>query len=196
VVAVLRDFLHAFVPLFVAVDVVGVVPLYLALTQRLAPRERQTVLRSSLVVAAVVSVGFVLLGKALFLFLGITVADFKIAGGLILVVLATRDLLTGAPVALAEDRDVGVVPLGVPIIVGPAVMTSTLVVVDLYGAPLTILALLANLAVCWLVLAHAQAIERVVGSTGARAVSKLVGLLLAAIGVQFIRQGLNELAVL
>jgi multiple antibiotic resistance protein len=196
VAGVLRDFLHAFVPLFVAVDVVGVVPLFLALTQRLAPHERRTVLRSSLVVAAAVSVGFVLLGKALFLFLGITVADFKIAGGLILVVLATRDLLTGAPVALAEGRDVGVVPLGVPIIVGPAVMTSTLVVVDLYGAPLTILALLTNLAVCWLVLAHAQAIERVVGSTGARAVSKLVGLLLAAIGVQFIRQGLDELAVL
>ena len=184
------ELLHAFVPLFVAVDVIGVVPLYLTLTQRLAPGERKSVLRDSLVVAAAVSIAFALVGKAIFLFLGITVADFQIAGGLILVGLAGLDLLAGEPRGLAGGADVGVVPLGVPLIAGPAVITSTIVLVDLYGPPVTTIALLANLAVCWLVLANATRVERLLGATGARAISKIVSLLLAAIGVHWIRQGI------
>ena len=191
VMRALAPLLHAFVPLFIAVDVVGIVPLYLALTQRLAAAERRTVLRSSLLIAAAVSSAFALLGKAIFLFLGITVADFQIAGGLILLGLAGLDLLTNEPRGLAEGADVGVVPLGVPLITGPAVITSTIVLVDLYGTLVTLLALLANLAVCWLVLAHAAWVERLLGRTGARAMSKIVSLLLAAIGVHWIRQGMG-----
>jgi multiple antibiotic resistance protein len=187
----LQPFFHAFVPLFVAVDVVGIVPLYLALTQRLTAAERGTVLRSSLLVAVAVSSAFALLGKALFLFLGITVTDFQIAGGLVLLGLAGLDLLTSEPRGLAEGTDVGVVPLGVPLITGPAVITSTIVLVDLYGTLVTLLALVANLAVCWLVLARATRVERLLGRTGARAISKTVSLLLAAIGVHWIRQGLS-----
>jgi len=188
----LDAFVHAFIPLFVAVDVVGIVPLYLALTAPLAAAERRAVLRDSLVVAAAVSIGFALLGKAVFVFLGITVADFQIAGGLILLGLAGLDLLTREPRGLAEGTDVGVVPLGVPIIAGPAVITTTMVLVDLYGALVTVAALVANFAVGGLVLANAGLVERLVGRTGARAMSKIVSLLLAAIGVHWIRQGLGD----
>lgn len=188
----LDAFVHAFIPLFVAVDVVGIVPLYLALTAPLAAAERRAVLRDSLVVAAAVSIGFALLGKAVFVFLGITVADFQIAGGLILLGLAGLDLLTREPRGLAEGTDVGVVPLGVPIIAGPAVITTTMVLVDLYGPLVTVAALVANFAVGGLVLANAGLVERLVGRTGARAMSKIVSLLLAAIGVHWIRQGLGD----
>jgi multiple antibiotic resistance protein len=185
-------FLHAFVPLFVAVDVIGIVPMYLGLADRLERRERRHMLRRSLLVAAAVSVAFAVVGKAVFLFVGITVADFQIAGGLILLAIAGTDLLgTGQPVrAAADGDDVGIVPLGVPMIAGPAVITSVLVLVDLYGVGTTILALIANLAVCWLVLARADAISDVLGGTGARALSKVVSLLLAAIGVHWVRSGL------
>jgi multiple antibiotic resistance protein len=189
-VDVLPAFLHAFVPLFVAVDVIGVAPIYLGLTQRVPPHERGTMLRLSLLVAAIVSVAFALLGKAAFVFLGITVSDFQIAGGLILFGIAAVDLLTTETRALAYGADVGVVPLGVPIISGPAVITTAIVLVDLYGAPVTVAALLANLAVCWAVLANAARLERFLGRTGARGVSKIVSLLLAAIGVHLVRQGL------
>jgi multiple antibiotic resistance protein len=182
---------HAFIPLFVAVDVIGIVPIYLALTGPLDARDRRAVLRSSLVVAAGVSIGFALLGKAVFVYLGITVADFQIAGGLILLGLAALDLLTREPRGLAEGADVGVVPLGVPIIAGPAVITTTMVLVDLYGPAVTIVALAANLAVGGVVLANARVVERLIGTTGARAMSKIVSLLLAAIGVHWIRQGLG-----
>jgi multiple antibiotic resistance protein len=181
---------HAFIPLFVAVDVVGIVPIYLGITTGLAPVDRRAVLRSSLIVAAAVSIGFALLGKAIFVFLGITVSDFQIAGGLILLGLAGLDLLTREPRGLADGADVGVVPLGVPIIAGPALITTTMVLVDLYGSLVTVTALVANLAVGGLVLGNARTVERLVGQTGARAMSKIVSLLLAAIGVHWIRQGL------
>lgn len=183
-------FLHAFVPLFIAVDVIAVAPVYLAMTQRIPPGESQAMLRASILVAAGVSIGFALLGKAIFVFLGITTSDFQVAGGLILLALAGLDLLTDAPRGLAEGTDVGVVPLGVPLIAGPAVITSTIVLVDLYGTPITVLALLANLAACWLVLAQVRRLARLIGRTGARAVSKIVSLLLAAIGVHLVRVGL------
>jgi len=186
-------FLHAFVPLFVAVDVVGVAPVYLALTRGLGALARRRVLGASLLVAAAVSVSFALLGKAVFVFLGITVADFQIAGGLILLALAGLDLL-GAPEprGVAEGTDVGIVPIGVPLIAGPAVITTAIVAVDLYGATVTVLALLANFAVCWLVLAYVTALSSVLGRTGARALSKIISLLLAAIGVHLVRQGIGR----
>ena len=184
-------FLHAFVALFVAVDAIGVAPVYFGLTRTLAARERDAVLRSSVLVAAAVSVSFALLGKAVFVFLGITVADFQIAGGLILIALAGLDVLGTEPRGLAEGRDAGVVPIAVPLIAGPAVITSTIVLVDLYGALATVLALLANLAACWLLLARVSAVEGLLGRTGARALSKIVSLLLAAIGVRLVRQGLR-----
>ena len=186
----LDAFVHAFVPLFVAVDVVGIVPIYLSLTGGLGAAERRTVLRSSVVVAAVVSIAFALVGKLIFVFVGITVADFQIAGGLILLGLAGLDLLARDPRIAGDAGDVGVVPLGVPIIAGPALITTTMVLVDLHGPFVTVAALVANLAVAGVVLAEARVVERLVGRAGARAMSKIVSLLLAAIGVHWIRQGL------
>ncbi len=168
---------------------VGVAPAYYAMTRRLGVAERARVLRTSIVVAAAVSVAFALVGRAIFHFLGITVADFQVAGGLILVALAGLDLLTSEPRGVAEGADVGVVPIGVPLIAGPAVITTTIVLVDLYGPPVTIAALLLNLGLCWLALAYVDAFERLLGRTGARALSKIVSLLLAAIGVRLVRVG-------
>src|SRR5438552_9019281 len=122
-------FLHAFVPLLVAVDVVGVAPVYLALTHNLTVAARRRMLAASLLVAMGVSISFALLGKAVFVFLGITVADFQIAGGLILVALAGLDLLGPEPRGVAEGTDVGIVPIGVPLIAGPAVITTAIVTV-------------------------------------------------------------------
>jgi multiple antibiotic resistance protein len=183
--------LHAFVPLFIAVDAVGIAPIYLALTRHLSDDERRRRLRAAVVVAAAVSIGFALLGKAIFVFLGITVADFQIAGGLVLVGLAGLDLLGTEPRGVAEGTDVGIVPIAVPLVAGPAVITTTIVLVDLYGPGVTVVALLANLAVCWALLANVVRVERIIGRTGSRAVSKIISLLLAAIGVHLIREGLR-----
>src|SRR5882724_4758513 len=95
-------FLHAFVPLFVAVDAIGVAPIYFSLTRNLRAEERRRVLHASLLVAAGVSLSFALLGRVVFVFLGITVADFQVAGGLILLGVAGLDLLGTESRGLAE----------------------------------------------------------------------------------------------
>ena len=183
-------FADAFIPLLVAVDVIGIAPVYFAMTRGRPPLERQAVLRQSIAVAAAVSLAFALIGRGIFRVLGITVTDFQVAGGLILLVLAGLDLLAREPRPIADVADVGVVPLAVPIIAGPAVITTTIVLVDLHGVAITAAALLANLALCWLVLSRVTTVEWLLGRSGARAFSKIVSLLLAAIGVHYIRQGL------
>ena len=103
--------LFAWIPLFVAIDPVGLVPLFLGMTEGVHPVRRQRISHQALATAAVVLVGFMFLGKLTFRVLGITVGDFKIAGGLILFVLASRDLVRtdGRPQVLPDDF--GIVPL-------------------------------------------------------------------------------------
>jgi multiple antibiotic resistance protein len=186
-----QAFVDALLLFFIAVDALGVAPLYLGLTHELDGRTRQRVLRNSILVGGATSIAFALIGKAVFLLLGIMVADFKVAGGLVLVGIAARDIFGAEPRAVAAGPDVGVVPLGVPLIVGPGVITATIVLVDRHGPGITVLALIVNLGICWGVLAQAQRMTRLVGGTGARAASKVISLLLAAVGVQLVRQGLR-----
>ncbi len=187
-------FVLVFIPLFVAVDPFGVLPVYAALTSGLAPQARRRLLRESLATALAVAVGFLLLGRLLFRLLGIETADFQVAGGLLLLVFAVDDLLFARserkPVA---EAGLGVVPLGVPLIVGPAVLTTLLVLSESFGIGWTLAALAANLALLWGILARTDVIVRVLGAAGSRAVGKIASLFLAAIAVSMIRSGLTTI---
>jgi multiple antibiotic resistance protein len=118
-----------FVPLFVAMDPVGNLPIFLALTQEIEPRHRRHAVHLATLTALGVGLAFVAIGKAIFLLLGIDVADFLMAGGIILLILAIRYLINGKVVEtedLSASETVGVVPLGTPLVVGPAVLASLL----------------------------------------------------------------------
>ena len=121
--------------------------------------------------------------------LGITVADFQVAGGLILLGLAGRELLNVAPASREATDDFGVVPLGMPLIAGPALLTALLILVDTVGLVFTIAALLVNLALVVVAFWNADLVARWMGRQGLRGVSKIVALLLAAIAVSLIRRG-------
>lgn len=185
----INDFLLAFVPIFVAVDVVGVLPLYLGLTEGLAPAQRRPIVVQSLITAIAVAVGFIFLGKGVFRLLGITVNDFMIAGGALLFAISTLDLVTGRK-ATRTTGTLGAVPLGTPLIVGPAVLTTSLLLVDLHGYGPTLLAVLVNILLAGVVLLQADRFERLLGQAGSRAISKVASLILAAIAVMMIRRGI------
>ncbi len=141
-----KQFLEVFIPLFVAIDPFGMIPVFLSVTEGLTPQRRRQVTFESVLTAVIVSIGFMFLGQATFHFLGITENDFKIAGGIILLVLAVLDLLiTGKP-AVHESEMVGIVPLAMPLIAGPATLTTTLVLANRegYGYTLTALGLAVN----------------------------------------------------
>ncbi len=190
----MREFALAFVALFVAVDALGVIPLYLSLTGSLSPDARRKVPRQSVLTATAVGLGFLLIGDAVFRLLGISEADFQMAGGILLLVLSIHDLLSppGAAAALPVGA-IGAVPLGTPLIVGPAALATLALLVQRYGYPVTLSALIANMGVAFLVLRYADKAGRLFGRAGSEVIAKVANLLLAAFGVSLIRRGLTDL---
>jgi multiple antibiotic resistance protein len=186
------NFALAFVALFVAVDILGVIPLYLSLTGGLPADERRRLPRQSTLTATVVGLGFLLVGNAVFRVLGIGVADFQVAGGILLLVLSIHDLLSSGRGAAAAVLTVGAVPIGTPLLVGPAALATLALLVQNYGYPVTLLALAANMALAFLVLSHADKVGRVFGAAGSEVIAKVANLLLAAFGVSLVRRGLEE----
>jgi multiple antibiotic resistance protein len=192
---IFRELGLTFLPLFVAMDSVGNLPIFLSLTQDIEVSERSRTVRLAIFTALGLGLGFVAIGKAIFLFLGIEVADFLVAGGIILLVLSIKDLVTGKMVetqALSAGM-VGVVPLGTPLIVGPAVLTTLLVLVDQCFIIIVVVSFILNLVIQWLLLRQANRIVSFLGNTGVRAISKIVMLFLAAIAVKMIRQGVFQI---
>src|SRR5438309_4771999 len=150
-------------------------------------RKRQAFL--GLLTGLLVSIGFIFLGKIIFQALGITIADFQVGGGLILLALAVREIVGFDPHDRSGSNEFGVVPLGMPLIAGPALLTALLILVDSVGLVFTIVSLLVNLALVAVALCNADRFTRWIGKQGLRGVSKLIALLLAAIAISLIRRG-------
>lgn len=184
-----QDFLDAWIPLFVAIDPPGVAPMFLGLTQGVDPAERRNIANQATLTAAIVAIGFLFLGELTLRALDITLADFQVAGGLVLLGLAYRDILGSPETAPARREDVGVVPLGTPLVAGPATLTLLLILARSVGLTITLLALLANLVLVLLTFRYSDRLTRFVGLRGLRAAARIVALLLAAIAVHMIRRG-------
>ena len=185
-------FVQAFIPLFLAIDPIGLAAIFLALGTGVPKETRRKIARQAAWTGGAVALLFLFLGKTIFAALGITVNDFQIAGGLILFVLAARDLLHSAaeePPKLVDDF--GVVPLGMPLIAGPASITTLILLSETVGLLVSLAALAANLVLVVLAFAYSGRIGGLIGATGMRAVSKIVSLLLAAIAVNMVRRGLQ-----
>jgi len=184
-----KDFVVAFVTLFVAVDAIGILPLFISLTEDVAPRERRRIIVQSLVTAVVVAIVFVFFARKVFDLIGIHVYDFMVAGGVLLFAIALLDLVSGRKFA-RQVETVGAVPLGIPLIVGPAVLTSSLILADVAGLAPTLTAIVLNIAIAGAVFLGADLFTRLLGQAGSRAVSKVASLILAAFAVMMIRRGI------
>jgi multiple antibiotic resistance protein len=190
----LSKFLLAFIPLFVAIDPIGLAAIFLGLGHNVDRAQRQRIANQATWTGGLVALGFLILGQSVFKAVGISVSDFQIAGGLILFILAARDLIQSAAEPEKLPPDFGVVPLGMPLIAGPASITTLLVLAQnqSVGMVVTLVALAANLALVVFALHYSEWLGRKIGGTGLRAISKIVSMLLAAIAVSMIRQGLRS----
>lgn len=187
----MNELLLAFIPLFVAIDVLGLVPLFLSLTERMDGAARRRLVTEATATAAALSVAFLFLGSAVFSFLGITEHDFRVGGGIVLLVLAVVDLIAAPREPEATVESPGVVPIGIPLVMGPAALTTILILVESHGHVLTIASVLLNPVVVWIVLRRADLVLRLLGRAGSRAVAKVAALFMAAIAVMMIRVGLT-----
>jgi multiple antibiotic resistance protein len=187
----MNKFWLCFFPIFMAVNVIGILPMFMSLTEGLDRPKINRIIVQSVVTATIVAVIFLAVGKVILDLLGITVSDFMIAGGTLLFIISLDDLMSMERRWSQIDPDsLGAVPLGVPLIVGPAVLTTILILVQEYGPLATVAALIVNILIAGFTFWLYAPIIRLLGKSGARTVSKLAALLLAAIAVMMVRKGI------
>src|SRR5690606_1095176 len=152
----MEHFLTVFIPQFVAIDPIRPVPVFLALTQAQDAVQRRRISVQAVAAATVIALGFLFLGRELFDFLQITADDFRIAGGAILLVLAVYDLISYGKPTAHETHMVGLVPLAMPLVAGPALLTTTLVLTSHTGPynayAMTTVAVIVNMGLLLMIL--------------------------------------------
>jgi len=188
-----RNILLSFISIFVAVDAIGVLPIFVSLTEGIEPSQRTKIIIQSIFTALCLAVGFIFLGRTVFKVLGITMGDFMVAGGAILFCLAITDIINPVKKRRIPGQELGVVPLGTPLIVGPAVLTTSMVIISQYGLLATLISVLVNILLAGIIFSLSSALIKVLGEAGSKALSKIMSLLLAAIAVMLMRKGLIEL---
>ncbi len=191
---ILEPYILTFIPIFVAVDAIGNIPLFISLVGSANKKQRHRIIVDSVTTATAVAIIFMFVGKWVFRRIGISIPDFQVAGGALLFVISVRLLLPGESknvLSNGHDKEVGVFPLGTPLITGPAVLTTTLMMVDSFGITATFVSLAINMLIVWVTLVKADLIIKLMGSGGTRAFSKIMFILLAAIGVMMVRRGIT-----
>lgn len=180
----------AFIPVFVAMDFLGGLPIYIGMTTDMRPKAKRKIVREATLVAALIGIIFLFAGKAVFSLLGITVADFQVAGGILLLILSINDILIDRAERRTPTENIGIVPLGMPLIIGPAALTALLVTSNELGVVPTLIGFAINLLIIFFGFTFSGFINKVVGTATSTAVSKIMYMLLAAIAVMMIRRGL------
>lgn len=189
----------AFVTLFVIIDPIGLAPLFVALTHGMDARTRRGIAIRACVIAAMLLVLFAALGEAVLGFVGISMPAFRIAGG-ILLFLTALDMLFERRSKRREDQaderpDPSVFPLAIPLIAGPGAIASVILLTGemggLQGFATTVLVMAAVLGIVFALFMVAGLLERALGRTGINVVTRLLGMLLAALAVQFVLDGLR-----
>ncbi len=199
-----------FFTLFFVVDPLGLIPVFLLYLGGFQDRKRRVMIIRSILISIAVSVFFIILGRYLLRFLGISTGSFLVAGGILLFIIAMEMLLgqvsrvkmrnIGDRDQPDEERDVSVFPLAIPMLCGPGniaalVMFSTQAEGDLLKLGLIVLISTAVFLIAMAVMFFSHRIGAVLGSTGISIIQKLMGLILSAMSVQFIRNGLYELGI-
>lgn len=200
-------FITSFVTLFVIIDPIGLTPLFVALTQGMTVKQRRAIaIRATLTSAGILAL-FAVFGEALLGFIGISMAAFKIAGG-ILLLLTALDMLFQRRSKRREDTaeeeddldDPSVFPLAIPLIAGPGSIATVILLAGTHpgftGLGLSLAVMLLVLMVTFIFFEAATPLERLLGKTGINVVSRLLGMLLAALAVQFMLNGLQDFGVL
>ncbi len=181
-----------FIPLFVAIDVFWLTGFFAPYTRQMEAPARKKLIHRAIATALMAGLGFIAVGELIFRVLGITVDDFKVAGGALLFFLSIKELTNSEKgTSFIFSESAGAVPLGVPLIVGPAVLTTSLVLTEHFGAAPTVASFVLNLALAWAALAGAHRIVAHVRLDYITALSKIMSILLAAIAVMMIRLGLT-----
>ena len=191
-----QSFILTFVPIFIVIDALGNLPFVISMTEGVTSAERQKIIRLSVFTAAVVGLVFLFLGRLILEAMNISVGSFAIAGGIILLVFAIRYMTTGHMVEIVREEMVAVVPIGTPLTVGPATITTLLLLSNQYPLYIVLISFMLNILLTWVIFLTSDWIVRLMGRGGLRAVSRVFSLLLAAIAITMVVNGLGMLHII
>jgi multiple antibiotic resistance protein len=197
--------MHSFVSLFVIVNAIGNVPIFVTLLQRFGEREKAVMMKRAAVIAGLTLIAVTVSGNIFFSLLGISMYSFRIAGGILLMIIAVEMLLglktktqsSSAEEALsAEMDDITVIPLAIPLLTGPGALTTGIVLFDSAGNIANRIILVGSIclvfAISYIILVKSKPILDFLGRTGARVTARIMGLMLLSVAVQFILKGISE----
>jgi multiple antibiotic resistance protein len=187
----LQDFVLTFVPLFIVIDALGNLPFVISLSEAMMKQERRKMIHVASITATIVGLVFLFFGQFILTVMGISVSAFAIAGGLILLVLSIKYMMTGHMVEAVKEELVAVVPIGTPLTVGPATITTLLLLATQFPIYMVLISFALNMLITWGIFMLSSYIARFMGLGGLRAVSRIFSLLLAAIAVSMIIHGLD-----
>ena len=191
-----ENFVLTFVPLFIVIDAVGTLPFVISLSEGTTKQRRRKMVHVAIITAAAVGLVFLFFGQFILRVMNISVGDFAIAGGLVLLVLSIKYMTTGRMVEAVKEDMVAMVPIGTPLTVGPATITTLLLLATQYPLYMVLLSFALNMVIAWVIFLSSEQIIKFMGQGGLKAVSRVFSLLLAAIAVSMIILGLRSTGIL
>jgi len=192
----LKSFSLTFIPLFIVIDALGILPFVISLSENMSTNERRRMIHIASITAVGLGLVFLFFGQFILNVLGISVGSFAIAGGIILLVLSIKYMTTGRMVEAIKEEMVAVVPIGTPLTAGPATITTLLLLAGSFPLYLVSLSYILNILIAWGIFLLGNKIVGFMGKGGLTAVSSIFNLLLAAIAVSMIIRGLSLLGIL
>ena len=187
---------RAAIALFIIVDPFGNIPIFEGLTQNIPDAQKKKIYNTATVVGMALLLVFAFTGQEIFSFFGLSIYSFEVAGGLLLLIIAIRILITGN---IHEDTEspesLGAVPIAIPLLVGPGAITTTILNLQAYGIVIATLAVLIVLSLTWVILRYINGIYKFLGKTGSLVIARVMALLIAAIAVQYILTGVTHFII-
>lgn len=189
----ISDIVRAIIALFIVVDPLGNIPIFIGLTEKIEPSQRKRIYNIAVLVGFVLLLVFSILGQEILNLFGLSIYSFEIAGGILLLIISIRILVSGSVREDGESPEsIGAVPIAMPLLVGPGAITTTIFNFQAYGIEVAIIAVVVVLAITWIILRYINGVYRILGKTGALVIARVMALLIAAIAIQYILTGVTH----
>jgi multiple antibiotic resistance protein len=187
--------LRSTIALLVVLNPIGIVPIYIALTQRMETTKRTQLSKTVIITSTALLFAFAIAGSLIFTVFGITFSSFMVAGGILLFIVAI-ELLTGGGwrfVGSGISEETGIVPLAFPLLAGPGAITAVIISFESTGLVVTLFSISIAIGITYLILKHAERLHRVIGKRGSLIVTRVFAILIAAIAIEYIVDGIKAL---
>jgi multiple antibiotic resistance protein len=183
----------AIIALFIVVDPLGNIPIFMGLTEKMTETQKRKVFDTATLIGFILLLVFAFTGQEIFRIFGISIYSFEIAGGILLLIIAIRILITGSLHEKEESPEsIGAVPIAMPLLVGPGAITTTILSLQAYGIEVTIASVFVVSILTWITLRFIGSINKFLGKAGSMIIARVMALLIAAIAIQYILVGITN----